>query len=76
MTNMKTFLLVFLPAFLLAHILLGVFNIVPFNLVEPNTLSLLATIIAWLFGWAVSYIVYETLRDAIREKRAPKEATE
>ena len=67
------FLIVFFSAFLLTHILLGVFDITPFNLVYPSLFSLVATGVAWLFGWGVSYIVYVTLRDAIREKKENKD---
>lgn len=69
LAKIRTFLITFFPAFLLTHILLGVFDITPFNLVYPSLFSLVATGVAWLFGWGVSYIVYVTLRDAIREKK-------
>ncbi len=65
---------VFLTAYFLSKILLSIFNLTGFRLDEPNLLALILELFFWAAAWAVSYIVYKTLRDGIKEKLEEKRA--
>jgi len=72
----KLFLLNFSAAYLLANILLSVFNLPAFNLAEPSLSALLFDVGFRLLAWGVSVIVYVTLRDGIQEHRKKKKEEE
>lgn len=66
------FAIIFLMAFLLAKILLSTFNFAGFSLDAPRLLELVLDLLFWAAAWAVSFIVYATVRDAIATKRQRK----
>lgn len=66
MAKLGRFLVVFLPAYVLSKILLGVFGLNAFSFAEPNFWILVLEIVFWLLSFGVSVIVYLTLRDGIR----------
>ncbi|NLJ80497.1 MAG: hypothetical protein GX335_05705 [Firmicutes bacterium] len=76
MVKVGLFLVVFFPAYLLSRILLGVFGLSGFNLAEPSLLRLALDLLFWLLSWAVSVIVYLTIRDGLREYQKKKKNEE
>lgn len=61
MTKIRSFLIVFLPAYLLSKILMGLFEFPGFSFNNPSFLALLADLLVWFLSWGVAYIVYATL---------------
>lgn len=76
MAKIKLFLLNFFAAYLLANILLSVFKLPAFNLAEPSFSALFFDLVFRLVSWAVSVIVYVTLRDGLRAYREKKKEEE
>lgn len=64
MAKVKPFIAIFLPAYLLLKILLSIFNMTGFSLASPRFLDLILELIFWSASWAVSGILYKTLRNA------------
>lgn len=72
MVKMGLFLAIFFSAYLLSKILLDVFGLTGFNFAEPNLLFLALDLLFWMLSWAVSLIVYLTIRDGIRVHQKKK----
>lgn len=62
MTKIKSFLVVFIPAYVLSRVLMGLFNFSGFSFHEPSFLTLIFDLVIWFLSWSVVYILYVTLR--------------
>ena len=68
MTKIKLFLAVFIPAYVLSRVLMGLFNFSGLSFNEPSFLTLIFDLVIWFLSWSVAYILYVTLRHGGKAK--------
>lgn len=69
MARYKTFIVVFLPAYILFKILASTFGLSGFSLETPGWTALILDLGFWLLSWFVSHILYLTLSDWKEQKQ-------